>query len=595
MGEKIRDHVRSNVWGMAAMFVALTGPSSRIRHHIHSGVVSIPGASRSASAPRLLRRAGVVLGLGLVVVLAGLGGSAHAAVAALERVTDSSASDSTANKSVTTDSCPAGKQVTGAGGDIVGGDGQVMLRQVRPNAALTSVTMQAVEDQNGFSGIWSLEAHAICATPPGGLELVSVPSASDSSNKGVSAPCPAGKRLLGTGAELVGGTRQVALNDVIPAAGLGGVTVRALEDEDGTTNNWSVTAHAICSNPVGGRERIADAGDFDSIGDKETGADCPPGKQATGGGGEISGGGGEVVLDEFNPNSGLTSVEVRGVEDEDGTTANWFVRAFAICANSSQRVVTRTPETGYDSEDKGDLAPCPAGKQVTGGGAELTGGLGQVLIDDLIPLKADPDPFSTQVLALGLEDEDGTTANWALSIYAICATPLAGLEVRSVTAGPSTNAFVAAQAFCPPGKSVVGAGAEIEAGAGGGEVLLRDIEPNEALTTVTASAIEDETGLVTEWTLTAHAVCANPPPGLELVTTTAEFDSDPSSVTATCPAGKNLLGAAAEIASFNVGQVVIDDIRPNALLTSVTVTGLEDQTGTTFIWAPRAHAICANA
>jgi hypothetical protein len=39
---------------------------------------------------------------------------------------------------------------------------------------------------------------------------------------------------------------------------------------------------------------------------------------------------------------------------------------------------------------------------------------------------------------------------------------------------------------------------------------------------------------------------------------------------------------------------VIDDLRPNELLTAVTVTGLEHPSGTTSSWFPRAHAICAN-
>lgn len=39
---------------------------------------------------------------------------------------------------------------------------------------------------------------------------------------------------------------------------------------------------------------------------------------------------------------------------------------------------------------------------------------------------------------------------------------------------------------------------------------------------------------------------------------------------------------------------MLDDLRPNATLKSVTVTGLESQDGNPFAWAMRAHAICAN-
>jgi hypothetical protein len=39
---------------------------------------------------------------------------------------------------------------------------------------------------------------------------------------------------------------------------------------------------------------------------------------------------------------------------------------------------------------------------------------------------------------------------------------------------------------------------------------------------------------------------------------------------------------------------MFDDIRPSAALTSTTVTGVEDDTGTTSQWILSAHAICAN-
>ena len=48
--------------------------------------------------------------------------------------------------------------------------------------------------------------------------------------------------------------------------------------------------------------------------------------------------------------------------------------------------------------------------------------------------------------------------------------------------------------------------------------------------------------------MTACAVCANAPPGLELVAATSvEDEDDIKSVTARCPAGKNLLGTGGEV------------------------------------------------
>jgi hypothetical protein len=105
--------------------------------------------------------------------------------------------------------------------------------------------------------------------------------------------------------------------------------------------------------------------------------------------------------------------------------------------------------------------------------------------------------------------------------------------------------------------------------------------------------VEDETGTAGSWRIRAYAICADPPPGLELITATSPFESDPASVKASCPSGKNLLGAAGEITS-GFGEVVMDDLRPDAALTSVTVLGLEDQNGTSSNWNLTAYAICAN-
>jgi hypothetical protein len=527
------------------------------------------------------RRSLLVLGLALVAVICGSPGSAHAAVAALERASANSAEDSSFNRTVTVN-CPAGKRVTGAAGGIIDGGGQVLLRQLRPDPTLTSVTVQGQEDQNGLASTWFLTARAICATPPAGLERVAATSSTNSSDKSATATCPIGKRLLGTGAEMAGAGRQVELNDIIPAGDLQSVTVQGLEDEDGTTATWSVTAYAVCANPVEGAERVFATSLTDSQTIKSVTATCPAGKQLTGVGGEIGGGGGEVVLDELTPTADLTGVGVVGVEDEDGTAGDWLVRSFALCAASSQRVVGQSPS---DSNDKGAVASCPAGKQVTGAGGDITSGAGQVVIDGIVPNSA-----LTQVSVFGFEDGNGFAGSWLLRSWAICATPRAGLQRVSQTSSLQSTGLLLSNADCPVGRQVVGVGGDIN--GGDGEVLLSRISPASDLTNSFAGASEDETGFANNWTLTAHEICATSPAGLELVTETSDPASDPASVTATCPSGKNLLGMGAAIDS---GQLVLDDVRPNALLTSVIVTAIEDETGFDGDWTVQAHAICANA
>lgn len=71
------------------------------------------------------------------------------------------------SKSVTVP-CPAGTRVTGAGGRIDGAAGQVVLDDVRPSADLTSVTVNALEDETGTTAGWTVTAIAMCTTAPRG-------------------------------------------------------------------------------------------------------------------------------------------------------------------------------------------------------------------------------------------------------------------------------------------------------------------------------------------------------------------------------------------------------------------------------------------
>jgi hypothetical protein len=541
--------------------------------------------SPAFAAPRLAPRGAIARAFALTIALAivlvtALGGTASASIAGLQLVSGSSASSSS-NKSATVP-CPTGKRVVGAGGELAGGGGEVVLGLVRPNATLTSVTAQGREDENGTASDWSVRAFAICAPPLPGLERVSAQSPSNSANKAVTASCPAGKRLLGTGAEIDGGGGQVAPNDVIPGSALKGATVQGLEDENGTGVNWRALAYAVCANPVAGLERAAAVSPTDSS-DKSAFAACPAGKQLTGVGGELGGGGGEVVLNGLTPQGGLQDMLVSGFEDEDGTSANWFTRAFAICAAASERVVGGSATDSVSP--KSATAFCPAGKQVTGAGAEIDGGGGEVVLDDLIPLPGQ------SVFVTGFEDETGFASNWFLRAYAICATPLPGLEVVSNSSPTDSSFSKAVTATCPAGKQVVGAGGGLF--NGDGQVVLDAAVPFSDLSAVAAIGIEDESGYADNWSVTAHAVCANPPPGLELVTARTDPDSDFfASVAATCPSGKNLLGMGADIDAN--GEVVLDDVRPNAALTNATVTAFEDEDGLASDWSLTARAICAN-
>ena len=212
----------------------------------------------------------------------------------LQRVSATSALNSS-NKSVTA-TCPVGKRVLGAGADINAGNGQVLFDDIRPNAALTAVIVQAVEDETGQSGPWNVTAYAVCADPIVGLERVATTSALDSTpSKFVTAPCPAGKLSTGVGGDINAGSGQVLFN-VFDVGGAGSAVVQGTEDETGLAGPWSVTAYSICA-PVTRREFTTS---FASSDPKNVNHACSfDDQQVTGLGGEVISGAQEVVLDRL--------------------------------------------------------------------------------------------------------------------------------------------------------------------------------------------------------------------------------------------------------------------------------------------------------
>src|SRR5215211_4772267 len=80
--------------------------------------------------------------------------------------------------------------------------------------------------------------------------------------------------------------------------------------------------------------------------------------------------------------------------------------------------------------------------------------------------------------------------------------------------------------------------------------------------------------------------------GLVRVSPFTASTSEPKSVTATCPAGTRVIGPGGDTTPGN-GRVVLNQIRPDASLTSVTVHADEDPAGTSATWFLQAFVICA--
>ncbi|MEU8184771.1 hypothetical protein AB0B86_28830 [Micromonospora sp. NPDC049047] len=266
------------------------------------------------------------------------------------------------------------------------------------------------------------------AAVPGLVRVVATSVSNSADFHSVTATCPVGKVLTGTGYELNGVTGEGVVDDLRPNGGPvtapTAVTVGAYETE-AFAGNWSVTAYAICANPVPGLVRVSSVGVSNSVDYHSVTATCPAGKVLTGTGYELNGVTGEGVVDDFRPNGGVatapTAVTV-GAYESDATALNWSATAYAICANPLAGLVRATATGASDSLDfRSTTATCPAGKVLTGAGYELNGVTGEGVVDDFRP-NGGPATAPTSV-ASGAYEEDAFAGNWSDTAYAICATP----------------------------------------------------------------------------------------------------------------------------------------------------------------------------
>jgi hypothetical protein len=148
---------------------------------------------------------------------------------------------------------------------------------------------------------------------------------------------------------------------------------------------------------------------------------------------------------------------------------------------------------------------------------------------------------------------------------------------------------------------VIGAGASLAGGFG--HVVLDDIVPNANLTQVGVTAWETQVGTDQGWGVSAYAICATPPPGLQRVSASSGSDrSRPhETVVAACPTGKKVLGLGASLShgSGNDGDTTggVGQVGFRVLMfgsdSAVLLDSAEDQDGTSRLWRTSAYAICA--
>jgi hypothetical protein len=228
--------------------------------------------------------------------------------------------------------CPAATVVIGGGGYLLNvANGEVHIDQFQALPDGSGFRVTARQDQDGYAANWAVAAIAICAPAPAGLVYVSQTSVVADGFQSATVACPAGRRLLSTGARINNGQGQVVLDNAAPDAGLTTVNAAAYEDEDGYPNMWTVTALGVCANPPAGLALAFISTALDSATPKFASVGCPAGTFVHGGGFHTIDADGEATLHALDVSSS-TALRVRVDEDQTGLAGNWRVLGFAICA-----------------------------------------------------------------------------------------------------------------------------------------------------------------------------------------------------------------------------------------------------------------------
>jgi len=240
-------------------------------------------------------------------------------------------SETTAFDTATTKSafavCPSGTRVVGGGGWAFDNDaGKVHFTRLEPfhSSAIDTYAVEAASEP-GFTGNWWLQAYAICVNPPAGYQVVSLTSTAGTGTFVTKfVDCPAGLKLLGTGAKITSGGREVGIQRTASDSGLTRALSTAREDATGFSGNWTLTSFGVCANPVAGASSaVTQTSGSVAIGN------CPSGTAAhsVGGGGPFFDAG-AVFLTVLFPMSSAGQVEVA----MSGTPSHGITEADSVCA-----------------------------------------------------------------------------------------------------------------------------------------------------------------------------------------------------------------------------------------------------------------------
>jgi hypothetical protein len=234
--------------------------------------------------------------------------------------------------------CPTGTVAVGGDAVIVGGNGIPHL--INNSQLPVSNGWVAIAEEHpghGDAGLWRLTVHAICVTGVTGREraLTAFSMPANVHSKWVGVSCPAGKRVIGWGGGISGGTGPGLGQFILTAADVSTdltyvamhVTRAISPGNEGLTAGGEVWA--VCVDPVPGMQWVRANSATDSS-DKALLLQCPAGKRLFGINGGSFNGARSVKIESVV--AGNTNALIIVKEMPYGTSADWRAFATAVCA-----------------------------------------------------------------------------------------------------------------------------------------------------------------------------------------------------------------------------------------------------------------------
>jgi hypothetical protein len=235
------------------------------------------------------------------------------------------------------------------------------------------------------------------------------------SPKSISVSCPAGTRVYGVAAQINGAQGAATLDDLTPNVGLTSVFITAYENGD--PGDWALIGRAYCGSPTANIQRVTITSASNSVSPKSVTVSCPAGLRLYGLGGELTGAVGNVFFDDLTPNAGLTNAFITAYEN-GAYASNWSLSGYAICASPAATMLRVSSTTASDSTSPKDTsATCPTGTRTHGVGAELTGAVGNAVIDGFGPIGG-----TTLFGSIDAYEHGEFSGNWSATAYGICSS-----------------------------------------------------------------------------------------------------------------------------------------------------------------------------